>query len=132
MSVTDPIADALTLIRNASRAKKEKVDLKASKVIQEMLGIFKREEYIRNYRFIEDKRQGILRVYLKFSSDGKSAITELKRISKPGLRVYVKKDKIPYVLRGAGKALLSTPKGILTDGEAKKANVGGEIICYIW
>lgn len=131
MSRTDLIADALTIIRNAIMAKKENVDVPASKQIKSILDILKKEAYIDNFKLIEDKRQNTLRVYLKYVS-GKPAIRALKRVSKPGLRVYVGHDKIPSVLRGRGLAIISTSKGITTGDEAKSTRMGGEIIAYVW
>ena len=132
MSISDPIADALTRIRNANSAKKEKVDLPASKLSREILKIIKREGFIRDYKFIEDKKQGVLRVYLKRAASGDSAITDIQRISKPGLRVYTPAGKIPRVLSGLGVVILSTSKGLLTGKEARKGQIGGELICKIW
>jgi len=131
MSRTDLIADAFTMIRNAVMAKKENVDIPASGALKSILEILKREDYISNFKLIEDKRQGILRIYLKYI-DTKPAISNIKRISKPGLRVYVKRDKIPSVLRGRGLAIISTSKGVFTDKEARTQGVGGEVIAYIW
>ncbi len=131
MSRTDLIADTFTMIRNGQMAKKESVDVPASNTTREILEILKRENYIDNLKTIEDKKQGILKVYLKYVS-GKAAIRNIKRVSKPGLRVYVKKDKIPAVLRGRGLAVISTSKGIMTDKEAKEQGLGGEIIGYVW
>lgn len=131
MSRTDLIADAFCVIRNAILAKKENVDIPASNTLKAILGILKKENYIDNFKAIEDKKQGILRVYLKYINF-KPAIRNLKRISKPGLRVYVKHDKVPNVLRGRGIAIISTSKGILTNREAKAQSAGGEVIAYIW
>ena len=131
MSKTDPIADFLTIIRNGLMAKKENVDVPASRITKSILEILKKTEYIDNFKLIEDKKQGILRVYLKYLS-GEPAIINLRRISKPGLRIYVKQDKIPRVLRGRGIAVISTSKGILTDNEARQEKLGGEVICYVW
>jgi small subunit ribosomal protein S8 len=132
MSRTDLIADMLTQIRNACRAKKETVDLPFSKIGEGILNILKKEKYIENYRFLEDKKQGVLRVYLKYLEDQRSAITDLKRISKPGLRRYIKKDEIKPVLDGYGIAIISSSKGLLTDKEARRLGVGGEVICHVW
>ncbi len=132
MSVTDPIADMLTIIRNAGRARKEKADVQASKLVQKVLEVLKKENYIRNFKFIKNSGQGILRVYLKFKKDKKPAIINIKRISKPGLRVYAKQDKIPNVLGGLGVAIISTSRGVLTDSEARQTKVGGEVICHVW
>jgi small subunit ribosomal protein S8 len=132
MSLSDPIADALTVIRNATRINKESVDIPSSKLLLQLLEVFKREGYIDNYRLIEDNKQGIARVYLKYDVNKKSAIIDLRKISKPGLRVYAKKDKIPRVLNGLGIAVLSTSKGVVSDREARKKKVGGEILCYVW
>lgn len=131
MSKTDTIADALTMIRNAIMAKKEVLDIPASRSLQAILEILKKEDYIDTFKPIQDKKQGALRVYLKYTF-GKPAITNLKRISKPGLRIYVKRDKVPLVLRGRGLAVLSTPKGLLTDQEARSQGLGGEVLFYVW
>lgn len=132
MSITDPISDMLTVIRNAQGAKKEKVDFPASKIKEEILKIIKAEGYVQNYRRIEDGKQGILRAYLRYAKNKKGMISGIKRISKPGCRVYVNKEKIPYVFGGTGSAVLSTSKGILDDKKARELKVGGEILCYIW
>ena len=131
MSRTDLIADAFTMVRNAIMAKKESVDVPASNTIKSILGILKTESYIENFKLIEDKKQGLLRIYLKYIAY-KPAIRNIKRVSRPGLRVYVKGRKVPSVLRGRGLAILSTSKGIMTDSQARKQGVGGEIIGYIW
>ena len=131
MSRTDLIADSLTMVRNAVMAKKETVDVPASKPLNAIFEIFKKEGYIDNLKFIEDKKQGILRVYLKYLGS-KPAIRHLARISRPGLRRYVKHDKVPTVLRGLGLAVISTSKGLMTDKEAREAGLGGEVIAYIW
>jgi small subunit ribosomal protein S8 len=131
MAVTDLLADAFTKIRNAFRARKEKVDIKASNVLKKIVEILKNEGFINDFRFIEDNRQGIIRIYLKYYGK-KSAIRDIKRISKPGRRVYVNKTEIPKVLGGIGIAILTTSQGILTDSEARKIKVGGEVICYIY
>lgn len=131
MSRTDLIADTFTMIRNAIMAKKDNVNVPASNTTKSILEILKEENYIDNLKLIEDKKQGVLRVYLKYIS-GKSAISNIKRVSKPGLRVYVKRDKIPSVLRGRGMAIISTSKGIMTDRRAKELGLGGEVIGYVW
>lgn len=132
MSLNDPIADFLTRIRNASGARHSKVDVPASKIIKEMTRIFLEEGYIRNYTTIDDFKQGIVRIYLKYGEDRKSAINGLERVSRPGIRRYTNVRNIPRVLNGLGIAVLSTPKGILTDKQARKEKVGGEILCYVW
>ena len=132
MSMTDPIADYLTRVRNATRARHSKVDIPASNILKEMTGILLEEGYIRNYTTVDDPKQGIVRIYLKYNKDRKSAITGLKRVSRPGYRRYTGVDRIPRVLNGLGIVMLSTPKGILTGKQAKKENVGGEILCYVW
>ena len=129
MSKPDPIADFLTLIRNATRAKKENVDVPNSKMNKEILSILKKEGYISDFKPLDASKQA--RVYLKYVSTH-SAIKNLKRISKPGLRIYASHKDIPNVLRGLGIAVISTPKGILTNKEARELKVGGEILCYIW
>ena len=131
MSRTDLIADAFTIIRNATLVKKETVEVPASSLIKSIVEILKTNGYIENFKFIDDKRQGMVRIYLKYI-DKKSAINNLKRISRPGLRIYVKKNKIPIVLRGKGIAFISTSQGILTNKEAREKNLGGEVIGYIW
>lgn len=131
MSRTDLIADAFTIIRNAILIKRESADIPASNTVKSILEILKKEGYIDTYKAIEDKKQGVLRVYLKYTL-GKPAIRNLRRISRPGLRIYVKHDKIPFVLRGKGLAVMSTPKGLLTNTEARELKVGGEVICYVW
>ena len=131
MSRTDLIADSFTMIRNAIMAKKETVDMPASKITKSIFEILKKQGYIENLKLIEDKKQGVLRVYLKYVA-GKPAIRNISRVSKPGLRIYVKQDKVPSVLRGRGIAIVSTSSGIITGEEAKTQKVGGEIIGYIW
>jgi small subunit ribosomal protein S8 len=132
MSMTDPIANMLNMIRNANRRRLPSLDVPASKLLQAILQIFKDSGYIDNFRLIEDKKQGTLRVYLKFVNKTKPAITNLKRVSRPGLRIYAKKGKVPQVLHGLGTALISTSKGILTDKQAREQDVGGEVLCFIW
>ena len=132
MSITDSLADSLTIIRNASRAKHLKADLVASRLTEEVLKILKKQGFISNYKKISAGSRSTLRVYLKFTADNRPAIRDLKRISKPSRRVYVKSDKIPIVLQGLGMAILSTSSGVLSNREAKKQKVGGEVLCYIW
>ena len=131
MSRTDLIADAFTIIRNAMMAKKENVDFPASNTLKAITEILKKENYIENFKLIEDKKQGVVRVYLKYIAN-KPAIRNIKRVSRPGLRVYAKSLKVPSVLRGRGLAIVSTSKGIITDKEARDLKVGGEVIGYIW
>ncbi len=131
MSRTDLVADAFTIIRNAIMAKKDNADIPASNNVKSILEILKKENYIENFKLIEDKKQGVVRVYLKYIAS-KPAIRNIKRISKPGLRVYVKHGRIPSVLRGRGLAIISTSKGIMADKEARDLKVGGEVIAYIW
>lgn len=132
MSMTDPIADMITRIRNANMVSHERVEIPASKLKEQIARILYEEGYIRNYRFIEDSKQGILRVYLKYGENKEKVITQLKRISKPGRRIYVGKNKVPRVLGGLGIAILSTPQGIMTASQCRKAGVGGEVLCYVW
>ncbi|BAM46269.1 MAG TPA: 30S ribosomal protein S8 [Bacilli bacterium] len=132
MVMTDPIADMLTRIRNANKARHEKLEIPASNVKKEIAEILKREGFIRDYEFVEDNKQGVLRVFLKYGVNEQHVITGLKRISKPGLRVYVKADEIPRVLNGLGIAIISTSKGILSDKEAREQTVGGEVLAYVW
>jgi len=130
--VTDPVADLLTRIRNGSLAEHEKVDIPSSKLKVRLAEILKEEGFIKNFRLIEDKRQGVLRVYLKYGPGQERVISGLRRVSKPGKRLYVGADRIPTVLGGMGVAILSTPRGVLTDRESRKAKVGGEVLCYVW
>lgn len=132
MVMTDPIADFLTRIRNANMVMHEKVEIPASKTKIALAEILKNEGFIKDYEQIEDGKQGIIRVYLKYGSNREKVISGLKRISKPGLKVYCKKDEIPKVLGGLGIAIISTSKGIMTDKEARKLGLGGEVICYVW
>lgn len=131
MPVSDPIADFLTRIRNAVHAKKKFVDIPSSKMKVSMAEILKESKFIRDFNVIEDNKQNVLRVHLQYI-DGVSSISGMKKISKPGLRRYVDSDNIPRVLNGLGLAILSTPKGLLSDKQAKQATVGGEVICHIW
>lgn len=132
MSFSDPVSNMLTIIRNAVETRKETVDIPASKLLQEILGILKSDGYIADVRFLKDSKQGTLKVYLKYNTGKKAAIMGLKRISKPGLRVYAPGDNLPKVLNGLGTAVISTSKGVITDREARKLNVGGEVLCYVW
>lgn len=132
MSVTDPIADMLTRIRNSNTARQDRVDIPGSKIKRSIADILKREGYVRDFAWIDDGRQGTIRVYLKYGPEKESVINGVKRISRPGLRVYAKKEDIPRVLGGLGIAILSTPGGIVTDREARAKGVGGEVICYVW
>lgn len=131
MSRTDLIADVFTIIRNAIMVKKDAVDLPASNSIKSIMAILKENDYIDNFKLIEDKKQGLVRVYLKYTA-GKSAIRNIKRVSRPGLRVYSGSKKLPVVLRGRGIAIVSTSKGMLSDKAARELGVGGEIVGYIW
>ena len=132
MSLSDPIGDALTCIRNASRARKERVDLKASNLVEEIVKILRRERFVHDYRRIEDKKQGLIRVYLKKTGEPIRKINRIMRVSRPGLRIYTKTDMIPTVLSGLGICVLSTPAGVLSGEEAKKRAVGGEVLCKVW
>jgi len=131
MSLNDPISNLLTIIRNGLQAGKETVDIRASNTVGRILEIFKEDGYIEDFRLMKSSVQGIFKVYLKYSEQ-KPAIIGLKRISKPGLRVYSKRNSIPRVLSGLGTAVISTSKGVIDDKEARKLNVGGEVLCYIW
>ena len=132
MTMTDPIADMLTRIRNANTVKHETVDVPASNIKKEIARILLEEGFVRGYDVIEDGKQGIIRIQLKYGQAGERVISGLKRISKPGMRVYADKHEVPRVLNGLGISIISTSKGILTDKQARKANVGGEVICYVW
>ena len=129
--LTDPIADMLTRIRNSTHIRAEKVDIPISKMKLEIAKILKEEGFIRAYKILKDKRQGILRVIPKYM-DNKSVITGLKRVSKPGRRVYVAKDEIPKVMGGLGVAILTTSKGVMSDKAGRREGFGGEVICYVW
>ena len=131
MSRSDLIADTFTIIRNAIMAKKENADVPASNTMKSILKILKDQNYIDTYKEIEDKKQGVLRVYLRYVA-GKPAIRNLRRVSKPSLKVYVNKDKVPQVLRGKGLAIISTSKGVMTDTQAREQALGGEVVAYIW
>ncbi|KJS85042.1 MAG: 30S ribosomal protein S8 [Peptococcaceae bacterium BICA1-8] len=132
MVMTDPIADFLTRVRNANMVMHEKVEIPASKTKKSLAEILKKEGFVKDYEYIEDGKQGVIRIYLKYGSNKERVITGLKRISKPGLRVYSKKDETPRVLGGLGIAIISTSQGIMTDKEARKTGLGGEVICYVW
>ena len=132
MSVSDPIADLLTSIRNACKAKHKKVDVPASTVKVEIVRLLLREKYINNYKSIDDKKQGLLRIYLKYDAKERSVIQGLERVSKPGRRTYLRKHELPRVQGGMGTAVVSTPAGILTDKEAREEGLGGEYLCRIW
>lgn len=132
MVMTDPIADMLTRIRNANTVRLDKIEIPASKMKREIAEILKREGFIRDVEYIEDNKQGIIRLFLKYGSSNERVITGLKRISKPGLRVYAKAHEVPRVLGGLGIAIVSTSKGVLTDKEARSQQVGGEVLAYVW
>lgn len=131
MPVTDPISDFLVRIRNAAKAKKLRVEIPASKMKVGLAEILKKENYIHDFTLVEDNKQNVIKIQLKYR-DGSSAITGLKRISKPGLRIYKDSEKLPRVLNGLGTAVISTSKGLMTDKEARNQSIGGEVICYIW
>jgi small subunit ribosomal protein S8 len=130
--VSDPIADFLTRIRNASRAEHEKVDIPSSRLKLRMAEILKDEGFIKNFRVIEDNKQGTLRVYLKYGAGSEKIISGIVRVSRPGRRVYVTKEKIPTILGGMGISILSTSAGVMTDRQVKKQHLGGEVLAYVW
>ena len=132
MNTTDPIADMLTRIRNANSSKHKTVDIPASNMKKAIAGILFEEGYIKSFEEIKDNTQGIIRITLKYDEKGARVIDGIKRISKPGLRVYASKDELPQVLNGLGIALISTSKGIKTDKEARKEGLGGEVLAYVW
>ncbi|MCT0507334.1 30S ribosomal protein S8 [Lactococcus cremoris] len=132
MVMTDPIADFLTRIRNGNMRKFDVVEAPASKIKRQIAEILKAEGYVKDVEYVEDNKQGVIRVFLKYGKNGEKVITNLKRISKPGLRVYVKSDDVPKVLNGLGTAIISTSTGVVTDKGARQTNVGGEVIAYIW
>lgn len=130
--LTDPIADFLTRIRNANTVYHETTEIPASNMKKAISGILKEEGFIKNYEVVKNGKQGIIRVYLKYGGNRERVISGLKRISKPGLRVYANKDEVPRVLGGLGIAILSTSKGIVTDKQARSMGIGGEVLCYVW
>ena len=132
MAISDPIADMLTRVRNAVKAKFNSVDIPGAKLKTELAGVLKEEGFIRNFKFIKNNKQGILRIYLKYTQGQTGSILGLKRISKPSRRVYVKSKDIKPVLNGMGISILSTSKGIVTDKQARKDKIGGELICDVW
>lgn len=132
MVMTDPIADYLTRIRNANMVRHESLEVPASKTKLEIANILKAEGFIKNFDYTSDDKQGVIRVFLKYGPNNERVITGLKRISKPGLRVYAKTGDIPKVLNGLGIAIVSTSEGVITDKEARAKNIGGEVLAYIW
>lgn len=130
--MTDPIGDLLTRIRNANAAKHAHLDVPASRLKREILRVLKEEKYIGNYTFLPDKKQGMLRVHLRYTPERERIITAIRRVSRPGLRKYVRADAIPSVMGGLGVAVLSTPKGVLSDKKARENRVGGELLCLVW
>jgi small subunit ribosomal protein S8 len=129
---SDPVADLLTRIRNGSRAEHEKVDIPSSKLKVRIAEILKDEGFIKNYRVLDDPKQGTLRVYLKYGPANEKVISGLVRVSKPGRRVYVTHDKVPSILAGMGVAIVSTSRGVVSDRDARKQKVGGEVLAYVW
>lgn len=132
MSISDPIADMLTRIRNANQKTKGKVDIPASKLKEKIIKVLKEEGYIANYKFISDRKQGILRVYLKYTPEQERVIKGLRRISRPGRRFYCGADELPRVYRGLGVAIISTSQGVMSAKKCRESNLGGEVICYVW
>ena len=132
MTISDPIADMLTRIRNANIVRHETLEIPAANIKKEIAEILKTEGFVKNVEYIEDDKQGVIRVFLKYGSKNERVITGLKRISKPGLRVYARREELPKVLNGLGIALISTSEGVLTDKEARKRNIGGEVLAYVW
>lgn len=132
MTMTDPIADMLTRIRNANTVGHDTVDIPASKMKKSIAGILTEEGYIKGFDVIDDKTQGTIRVQMKYGPDKERVITGIKKISKPGLKVYAKADEVPRVLGGLGIAIISTSNGVISDKEARKLGVGGEVVCYVW
>jgi len=132
MSMTDPIADMLTRIRNANMVKMQKVDIPSSNLKVSIANVLRSEGFVKNFKVIADEKQGILRVYLKYIDEKEGVFSEIKRISKPGSRVYVKSDKVPQIKNGLGVAIISTSKGVLSDKAARENGLGGEVLCSIW
>ena len=132
MVMTDPIADFLTRVRNANMAKHESVEVPASKIKRDIAEILKNEGFVRDVEYIDDNKQGIIRVFLKYGKNNERVISGIRRISKPGLRSYVKADAVPKVLNGLGIAILSTSEGVMTDKDARAKKIGGEVVAYVW
>ncbi len=132
MQITDPIADMLTRIRNANNAKHDSVDVPASNMKKSIAQILLEEGYIKNFQLIDDGTQGVIRITLKYGAGKEKVISGLRRVSKPGLRVYAGADELPKVLRGLGVAIVSTSKGVMTDKKARQAHVGGEVLAFVW
>ena len=132
MHITDPIADMLTRIRNANAEKHETVDVPASNLKKAIAQILLEEGYIKNYQIIDDEKQGLIKITLKYGENKTKVISGIKRISKPGLRVYAGKDELPRVLKGLGIAIVSTSQGIMTDKKARRLNIGGEVLAFVW
>ncbi|MDD5613723.1 MAG: 30S ribosomal protein S8 [Candidatus Omnitrophica bacterium] len=132
MSVTDPLADAFVKIKNGYGSNKDHVDIKSSKLLLKITDILKARGFIKDYKKIEDSKQGIIRVYLKYLNKNKPALNKIDRVSKPGCRIYAKKDNIPQVLNGMGIAILTTSGGIMSDYDARRNKLGGEVICYVY
>ena len=132
MAVSDPVADFLTCVRNAIQARHRKVDVPASRLKQEIAKLLLRERFINNFKLIEDDKQGVLRLYLKYNADDVNVISGIKRVSTPGRRVYVGKTEIPRVMGGLGTTIVSTSKGVMTDREAREAGLGGELLAQVW
>jgi small subunit ribosomal protein S8 len=132
MAVSDPVADFLTCVRNAIQARHRKVDVPASSLKQEITKLLLRERFINNFKLIEDGKQGVLRLYLKYNADDVNVISGIKRVSKPGRRVYVGKTAVPRVMGGLGTTIVSTSKGVMTDREAREAGLGGELLAQVW
>ena len=132
MSLTDPISDMLTRIRNAIRVKKKEVSIPSSRIKVEIAKVLKEEGYIQNFRFVDDNKQGILNIALKYTDDNKSVISGLRRVSKPGCRIYCKRESVPKVLYGLGIVIVSTSGGLTTGHKCEEMGVGGEVLCYIW
>lgn len=132
MAITDPIADMLTVIRNGCKAKLKKVEVPASRLKQDMLKVLLMEKFISNYKYIEDGKQGKLRIYLRYTDDEKSVISGIQKLSRPGLRRYADKKHLPRVRGGLGIAILTTSHGVMTDKEARQKGIGGEVLCRVW
>ena len=132
MHITDPVADMLTRIRNANNAKHDTVDVPASNMKKSIAGILKEEGYITDFEVIDDNKQGVIRITMKYGADKERVISGLKKIAKPGLKVYAKRNEVPKVLGGLGIAIISTSNGIISDKKARQLGVGGEVICYVW
>jgi small subunit ribosomal protein S8 len=130
--MSDPIADLLTRIRNANQNAFEKVEMPHSRIKEQIVRVLKEEGYLKDFRVLRDKNRSVLKIFMKYGQRGRKVLSQLERISRPGRRIYVGREDLPRVLNGRGLAIISTPRGLLTDSQARKMKIGGEVLCYIW